>query len=81
MIAEANTGESGGLSGPMRQQRALEVLGLIRAGLDTDKTVISVGGVFTRSDLQQRIDLGVDLVQGYTGFVYGGPAWAKSLTG
>jgi len=73
-------GELGGLSGPMLQERALEVLDLIRAGLAKDKTVISVGGVFTRSDLQQRIDRGADLVQGYTGFVYGGPAWAKSLT-
>ena len=81
LIAEANTGESGGLSGPMLQERALEVLELIRAGLTKDKTVISVGGVFTRSDLQQRIDLGADLVQGYTGFVYGGPAWAKALAG
>ena len=80
LIAEANTAELGGLSGPMLQERALEVLDLIRAGLAKDKTVISVGGVFTRSDLQQRIDRGADLVQGYTGFVYGGPAWAKSLT-
>ena len=80
LIAEANTGELGGLSGPMLQERALEVLDLISAGLAKDKTVISVGGVFTRSDLQQRIDRGADLVQGYTGFVYGGPAWAKSLT-
>ena len=80
LIAEANTGELGGLSGPMLQERALEVLDLIRAGLAKDKTVISVGGVFTRSDLQQRIDRGADLVQGYTGFVYGGPAWAKTLT-
>lgn len=80
LIAEANTAELGGLSGPMLQERALEVLDLIRAGLAKDKTVISVGGVFTRSDLQQRIDRGADIVQGYTGFVYGGPAWAKSLT-
>jgi len=80
LIAEANTAELGGLSGPMLQERALEVLDLIRAGLAKDKTVISVGGVFTRSDLQQRINRGADLVQGYTGFVYGGPAWAKSLT-
>ena len=80
LIAEANTAELGGLSGPMLQERALEVLDLISAGLAEDKTVISVGGVFTRSDLQQRIDRGADLVQGYTGFVYGGPAWAKSLT-
>ncbi|MBT5848448.1 MAG: quinone-dependent dihydroorotate dehydrogenase [Micrococcales bacterium] len=80
LIAESNTGELGGLSGPMLQERALEVLDLIRAALAKDKTVISVGGVFTRSDLQQRIDRGADLVQGYTGFVYGGPAWAKSLT-
>ena len=80
LIAESNTGELGGLSGPILQERALEVLDLIRAGLAKDKTVISVGGVFTRSDLQQRIDRGADIVQGYTGFVYGGPAWAKSLT-
>jgi dihydroorotate dehydrogenase len=80
LIAESSTGELGGLSGPMLQERALEVLDLIRAGLAKDKTVISVGGVFTRSDLQQRIDRGADLVQGYTGFVYGGPAWAKTLT-
>jgi len=80
LIAEANTAELGGLSGPMLQERALEVLDLISAGLAEDKTVISVGGVFTRSDLQQRIDRGADLVQGYTGFVYGGPGWAKSLT-
>ena len=80
LIAEANTAELGGLSGPMLQERALEVLDLISAGLAEDKTVISVGGVFTRSDLQQRIDRGADLVQGYTGFVYGGTGWAKSLT-
>ncbi|MGA1023921.1 MAG: dihydroorotate dehydrogenase (quinone), partial [Aquiluna sp.] len=41
---------------------------------------ISVGGIESAADVQGRLELGADLVQGYTGFVYFGPFWAKSLT-
>jgi dihydroorotate dehydrogenase len=42
--------------------------------------VISVGGVVTGEDVSERLRLGADLVQGYTGFVYQGPLWARKIT-
>ena len=80
LIAESNTAEPGGLSGPILAERSTEVLKLIRSILPATMTVVSVGGVLTKSDYLSRISLGADLVQGYTGFVYAGPLWAKRLT-
>lgn len=80
LVPDRNTSEAGGLSGPILNQRAVEVLALVRKVLPQHKVVISVGGVTTKSDLQQRLSMGADLVQGYTGFVYGGPGWARRLT-
>jgi dihydroorotate dehydrogenase len=80
LIAESNVAELGGLSGPVLAERSTEVLKLIRKLLPATMTVISVGGVLTKSDYFERISLGADLVQGYTGFVYAGPLWAKRLT-
>ncbi len=72
-------GEAGGLSGPVLRERSIEMLKLIRQKLDQRFCVISVGGVTTREEVKQRISLGADLVQGYTGFVYHGPLWPKRL--
>ncbi|EIC91248.1 dihydroorotate dehydrogenase [Candidatus Aquiluna sp. IMCC13023] len=80
LIAESNTAEPGGLSGPILAERSTEVLKLIRKLLPATMTVISVGGVLTKDDYSERLSLGADLVQGYTGFVYAGPLWAKRLT-
>ncbi len=77
-IGEPLASEAGGLSGPMLAPRSKELLVLLRAAL-SDKAIISVGGVATAKDVQERLSLGADLVQGYTGFVYAGPAWAKEL--
>jgi dihydroorotate dehydrogenase len=68
------------LSGPILAERSIEVLKLLGKLLPSTMTVISVGGVVTKSDYSQRISMGADLVQGYTGFVYAGPFWAKRLT-
>jgi dihydroorotate dehydrogenase len=78
--SESNTDQSGGLSGKVLAERSTEVLKLIRKLLPSQMTVISVGGVFGKADYTARISLGADLVQGYTGFVYEGPFWAKRLT-
>jgi dihydroorotate dehydrogenase len=77
-IGEPLASEAGGLSGPMLATRSKGLLVLLRAALG-DKAIISVGGVTTATDVQERLGLGADLVQGYTGFVYAGPAWAKEL--
>ncbi|WP_415274793.1 quinone-dependent dihydroorotate dehydrogenase [Aquiluna sp. Uisw_065] len=80
LITESNEAEPGGLSGPILAERSTEVLKLLGKLLPSSMTVISVGGVMTKSDYAGRISMGADLVQGYTGFVYAGPFWAKRLT-
>ena len=72
--------ESGGLSGPVLAERSKELLKVIRNKLPKEMAIISVGGIETAAHVNERLELGADLVQGYTGFVYFGPFWAKSLT-
>jgi dihydroorotate dehydrogenase len=70
---------AGGLSGPVLNDRSLAVLSLLRKTLGDDLVVISVGGVETREQVQQRLNAGANLVQGYTGFIYFGPFWGRKL--
>jgi len=70
---------AGGLSGAPLAGRSLAMLRLIRAVVPADFCVISVGGVETAEDVQERLDAGATLVQGYTAFLYRGPFWAASV--
>jgi dihydroorotate dehydrogenase len=70
---------AGGLSGAPISNRSLEVLQLLRKELDSSSVIISVGGVETKDQVQERLKAGANLVQGYTGFVYFGPLWARKL--
>ena len=70
---------AGGLSGPPLNDRSLEVLKVLRKNLNANQVVISVGGVETHEQLLQRLNAGANLVQGYTGFVYLGPLWARAV--
>jgi dihydroorotate dehydrogenase len=70
---------AGGLSGPILKERSLEVMKLLRANLPSEIVIVSVGGVFSPTDVSQRLELGASLVQGYTGFVYQGPLWARKI--
>jgi dihydroorotate dehydrogenase len=47
--------------------------------LDSSYSIISVGGVETKEQVLERIEAGANLVQGYTGFIYFGPLWARKL--
>ncbi|MGC5075554.1 quinone-dependent dihydroorotate dehydrogenase [Agrococcus sp. DT81.2] len=76
--AVARAGQ-GGLSGPPVAARSLEVLRLLRAALPAEVDVVSVGGVETADDVRERLAAGASLVQGYTGFVYRGPGWAREI--
>ena len=38
-----------------------------------------MGGVETPQDVQDRLDAGATLVQGYTAFLYEGPFWAARI--
>ncbi|KHK96911.1 diguanylate cyclase [Microbacterium mangrovi] len=70
---------AGGLSGAPLKARALEVLRIVRRAVPSEFVVISVGGVETAADVQERLDAGADLVQGYTAFLYRGPLWARQI--
>ena len=69
----------GGLSGPPVAARSLELLRLLRAAVPQGFCLISAGGVETAADVQERLDAGADLVQGYTAFLYRGPMWARQI--
>ncbi|HBS08750.1 MAG TPA: dihydroorotate dehydrogenase (quinone), partial [Microbacterium sp.] len=70
---------AGGLSGKPLAPRALEVLRLVRSLVPDSFCVISAGGVETAADVRERLDAGATLVQGYTGFLYRGPLWARQI--
>jgi dihydroorotate dehydrogenase len=70
---------AGGLSGAPLKARALAVLRRLRARTGARVTLIAAGGIETADDAWQRIRAGATLVQGYTGFIYGGPAWPRRL--
>jgi dihydroorotate dehydrogenase len=64
---------AGGLSGPPLRARALEVVLRVRTRLGKEAVVVGVGGVETADDAMALVRAGADLVQMYTGFIYGGP--------
>jgi len=70
---------AGGLSGPVLRERSLEVLTRLRRRVGDSLSLIGVGGVTTPDDVRERLTAGADLVQAYTGFIYGGPAWPAAM--
>ncbi len=69
----------GGVSGPPVAQRSLEVLRQLYLRVGEQLALVSVGGIETAEDAWQRITAGASLLEGYTGFVYGGGRWAKHI--
>ncbi|GJO29672.1 quinone-dependent dihydroorotate dehydrogenase [Mycobacterium marinum] len=70
---------AGGISGPPVAERSLEVLRRLYQRVGDRLTLISVGGIETAEDAWDRITAGASLLQGYTGFIYGGGLWSKHI--
>ena len=70
---------NGGISGRPVAQRSLEVLRRLYRRVGDRLVLISVGGIETADDAWERIVSGATLLQGYTGFIYGGGLWAKNI--
>jgi dihydroorotate dehydrogenase len=70
---------AGGLSGAPLKRRSLEVLRRLKSVTGDRLALISVGGVENAADVQERLDAGASLVQGYTAFLYEGPFWAARI--
>ncbi|WP_280418131.1 quinone-dependent dihydroorotate dehydrogenase [Nocardia carnea] len=70
---------AGGLSGPPVADRSLEVLRRLYTRVGGQLVLISVGGIETPDQAWERILAGASLLQGYTGFIYGGPLWTGRI--
>ncbi len=82
LVTSAEAVESkgaGGLSGPVLADRSKEILVRLRERLPGSAAIISVGGAVSAQDVAERLDLGADLVQGYSAFIYQGPFWARRI--
>ena len=69
----------GGISGAPLFDRSTALLKLLHDDVGSRITFIGVGGVFDAVSAQAKIDAGAALVQSYTGFVYGGPGFARDV--
>jgi dihydroorotate dehydrogenase len=69
--------EPGGLSGTPLKDMANHVLAALRDALPKEVSLIGTGGITSGADAAEKIQLGADLVQFYTGFVYKGPDLVK----
>lgn len=71
--------QQGGLSGAPLLARSNEVLARLKSDAPEGLVLIGVGGIFTAEDYQSKRQLGADLVQLYTGWIYGGPGLVPRL--
>jgi dihydroorotate dehydrogenase len=72
---------AGGLSGPPLRAGALAMVRKARAKLGEAATIIGVGGIETGDDAHAFLEAGADLVQLYTGLVYGGATTPSRIAG
>lgn len=70
---------SGGVSGRPLFTRSTELLRLLAAEYGDKLTMVGVGGILDAHDARAKLDAGADLVQVYSGFIYGGPGFARRL--
>ncbi len=71
--------EAGGLSGEPLFELANAVLRRLRACLGPGYPLVGVGGVGSPAQAVAKMDAGADLIQAYTGFIYGGPSFPGRL--
>jgi len=69
----------GGVSGVPVLTKSNKMIAVLKKNLHPDKTIIGVGGIKDESSAQSKLNSGADLIQIYTGFIYGGPFLIKKL--
>lgn len=72
----------GGVSGAPLAERSKEVLSLLQSELGAnkgDRLLVSAGGVLTPADVRERLSLGADLVQTYSGLIFEGPGFFRQV--
>lgn len=70
---------SGGLSGTPLKKISNENLTFVRNEVGDEFPIIASGGVMSSEDYQEKIELGANLVQVYTGFIFEGPKLIQDI--
>ncbi|WP_462322795.1 quinone-dependent dihydroorotate dehydrogenase [Halochromatium sp.] len=78
-LSESTAAMSGGLSGRPLFTRSTALLALVREALGPDPVLIGTGGILSPDDIAAKRAAGADLVQLYTGLIYGGPGLIRRL--
>lgn len=71
--------EEGGLSGYPLKEKTNFILNYIKRNAGDKLRIIACGGIFGYNGVKEKLDLGADLVQIYTGLVYEGPFLIKKI--
>jgi dihydroorotate dehydrogenase len=71
--------EAGGLSGAPLERQATSVVRRCHARAAGRVPIVGCGGVLSAEDAYAKIRAGASLVQVYTGLVYGGPGFVRTL--
>ncbi len=79
LIETRHAGEAGGLSGQPLFERSTMVLAKMRRRIGKKLPIIGVGGVGSADQVLEKIRAGADLVQLYTGLIYGGPYLPRKI--
>lgn len=78
-IKSSDKSQTGGLSGKPLLELSNQILSKVRQLTKGKVPLIGVGGIFTGDDVLTKMNLGADLVQLYTGFIFNGPGFIKKL--
>lgn len=70
---------AGGLSGAPVKAASTNVVRYLAQRAENRFVIIASGGIFTAEDAREKIAVGADLVQVYTGFIYEGPGMVKRI--
>ena len=71
---------NGGLSGIPLKAKSDEVLKYVSSKSNGRLKIIASGGIFNADDAKTKLQLGADLVQVWTGFIYEGPSIVKNIS-
>ncbi|MBI2981297.1 MAG: quinone-dependent dihydroorotate dehydrogenase [Deltaproteobacteria bacterium] len=70
---------AGGISGRPLFERSTELLRQLHSTFGEKLTFIGVGGIMDAAGAKKKLEAGADLLQTYTGFVYGGPGFPRQV--
>jgi len=78
-LASPTEGRSGGLSGRPLFGRSTELLRRVRDAIGSEPVLIGVGGIMRPEDARAKLAAGADLIQIYSGLIYGGPGFPRRI--